>query len=87
MTTIPFKPNPHAPFTFTATVGGQSVFGAVIYNLYARRYYLKLTGGNNQPLVYVPLIASSDDYDVNLALPLAPGTLIYRASTRNFEAS
>lgn len=87
MITIPFVTSSRAPFTFTTTVGGQVVYATVPYNFYANRYYLQLMGGSNEQLAYVPLIASSDDYDINLALPLAPGKLIYRASTNNFEAS
>lgn len=84
---ILFKPNGQAPFTFKVTIGGANLFGTVPYNLYANRYYLKLTDGTGATVVYVPLIGSPDDYDINLALPYAPGTLVYRSSNRQFEAT
>ncbi len=86
-TIIPFKPNGQAPFSFQATVGGVSLFATVPYNLYANRYYLKLADGQGNTVVYIPLIESPDDYDINLALPYAPGSLVYRASSRQFEAT
>lgn len=84
---IPFKPNGQVPFTFQASVGGVKLFATVPFNLYANRYYLKLTDGTGATVVYVPLIESPDDFDINLALPYAPGSLIYRDSNRQFEAT
>ncbi len=84
---IPFKPNGQAPFTFQASVGGTKLFGTVPFNLYANRYYLKMTDGTGATVVYVPLIESPDDFDINLALPYAPGALVYRGSSRQFEAT
>lgn len=86
-TIIPFKPNGQAPFSFQATVGGVNLFATVPYNLYANRYYLKLADGQGNTVVYIPLIESPDDYDINLALPYVPGSLVYRASSRQFEAT
>ncbi len=85
-TLIPFKPDGKAPFTFQATVGGARVFGSVPYNLYANRYYLRLTDGQGNMVSYGPLIGSPDNFDINLALPFSPGTLIYRESINQFEA-
>lgn len=87
MITIPFKPNGSEPFSFQATVGGAKLFGTVPYNQYANRYYLKLTDGQGRDVCFVPLIGSSDDFDINLALPCSPGTLIYRVSSNQFEAT
>lgn len=87
MMTIPFKLNGQSPFTFQATVGGIKVFGKVPYNLYANRYYVNLTDGQGRRICYVPMVASPDDYDINLALPCSPGTLVFRASSQQFEAT
>lgn len=88
MTTyIPFKPPANKPFTFQATIGGTQLFGTVPFNLYANRFYLQLKDGKNQIVVYMPLIASPDTYDINLAIAFTPGKLIYRASSSQFEAS
>lgn len=87
VTTVAFKPNGNTPFTFRALVGGTELFASVPYNLYASRYYLKLTDNSGSVKVYVPLIASPDDDDINLALPYAPGMLVYRASSAQFEMS
>lgn len=84
---IPFKPDGKAPFNFQATVGGARVFGTVPYNLYANRYYLKLADGQGNVVAFVPLIGSPDNFDINLALPFAPGKLVYRISSNQFEAT
>lgn len=88
MTTyIPFKPDGERPFSFQAVVGGTKLFASVPFNIYAKRYYLKLTNGTGATVVYVPLVSSPDFFDINLALPFAPGALIYRASSGQFEAT
>ncbi len=88
MTTyIQFTPQPDRPFTFTAKVGSETLFASVPFNLYSNRYYVQLKDGKNQIVCFVPLIESPDGFDINLALPYSPGKLIYRASTRQFEAS
>lgn len=86
-TTIPFSPSSDQPFTFRASVGGQQLFGTVPFNHYAQRYFLQLKNGQNEVVIYVPLVASPDSFDINLALPFAPGLLVLRESTRQFEAT
>lgn len=88
MTTyISFQPNSLTPFSFRASVGGTMLNATVPWNLYSNRYYLKLVDGQGNAVGYEPLVASPDGYDINLALPYAPGKLVYRASTGQFEAS
>ncbi|AMH00947.1 hypothetical protein [Serratia liquefaciens] len=86
-TFIPFKPNGQNPFQFQAVVGGSNLFATVPYNLYSNRYYLKLDDEQGRTVVYIPLIESPDNYDINLALPFEPGTLVFRASSRQFEVN
>jgi hypothetical protein len=82
-----FKPNSTQPFSFRASVGGTTLTVAVPYNLYANRYYVKMVNGQGESQGYVPLVASPDDYDINLALGVGAGSLVYRASTNQFEAT
>jgi len=86
-TLIPFKPDGREPFQFTTQIGRHELFARVPFNLYANRYYLELKGSSGEVIVYTPLIASPDGYDINLALPFAPGKLIFRESTNQFEVS
>jgi hypothetical protein len=86
-TTIAFKPDGKTPFSFQTTVGGAKLFATVPYNLYANRYYLRLTDGQGRNVSFVPLIGSPDNFDINLALPYAPGSLVYRVSSNQFEAT
>ncbi|CAD6037281.1 hypothetical protein [Escherichia coli] len=84
---IPFRPDGRTPFQFTVSVGGTTLFATALWNLYANRYYLKLTDNSGDTVVFCPMVASPDDYDINLALAYAPGKLIYRESSNQFEAS
>ena len=86
-TTIAFTPDGKTPFSFQATVGGAKLFATVPYNLYANRYYVRLTDGQGRIVSYVPLIGSPDEFDINLALTYAPGSLVYRVSANQFEAT
>lgn len=87
MMTIPFRPDGLAPFSFQATVGGVMLFCTVPFSIYANRYYLKINDSAGSTVAYIPLIASPDNFDINLALSYAPGMLIYRGSSRQFEVS
>ncbi|EPD1271069.1 hypothetical protein ACR6AX_001226 [Escherichia coli] len=84
-TFIPFKPDGEKPFKFKFRMGGEILFARVPFNLYANRYYLELKNSSGEVIVYTPLIASPDGYDINLALPFAPRKLIFRESTNQFE--
>ncbi|ECC3814921.1 hypothetical protein E1L19_01180 [Salmonella enterica subsp. enterica] len=84
---IHFKPDGREPFQFTVTVGEYELFARVPFNLYANRYYLELKDSSGDVVVYCPLIASPENYDINLALPCVPGKLIFRESTSQFEVS
>lgn len=83
---IPYAPDGRTPFTFQATVGGRSVFGTVFYNHYANRPYLQLKDQTGV-IDYFPLVNSPDDFDINLAIVLPAGSLVYRRSTNSFEAT
>lgn len=76
-TLIPFKPDGRGPFQFTARIGEYETFARVPFNLYANRYYLELKDSSGDVIVYMPLIASPDSYDINLALPCSPGKLVF----------
>lgn len=86
-TTIPFRPDAKKPFTFQVTVGKTKFFGRVPYNHYSKRYYLELKDSKGNVISFTPLIASPDDHDINLALHCGEGTLIYRGSSNQFEAT
>ncbi|MFP1463117.1 hypothetical protein ACLB1E_23505 [Escherichia coli] len=63
-TLIPFKPDGRGPFQFTARIGEYETFARVPFNLYANRYYLELKDSSGDVIVYTPLIASPDNYDI-----------------------
>lgn len=86
MTKISFTPSDDGNFNFTASIGGQTFFISISYNRYSNRHYVQITDTNSVVVIFTPLVGSPDDYDINLALPYAPGSLVYRVSTKNFEA-
>lgn len=83
---IPFIPNGITPFGFATTIGGTKYFIRVLYNNYSNRYYVQATDTNNQVAFFTPMIGSPEKYDINLALVLGSGLLVYRKGTNNFEA-
>ena len=82
---VKFSPDDKDKFQFTANIGGKILFVSVPYNRYVNRYYVRLKTDSNNIVSLVPLIASPDGFDINLALAYAPGSLVYRKSTNNFE--
>ena len=87
MNIIAFIPDGKTPFRFQATVGGNKLFASVPYNQYSRRYYLKLTDSSWNTVSFTPLIASPDEYDINLAPGYPGGSLIFRESSNQFEVT
>lgn len=86
MQQIPFTPNGATPFSFTASIGGKTYFLRVLYNSYVNRYYVQATNTSNQVAFFTPMVASPEGYDINLALVIGRGSLVYKKSTNNFEA-
>lgn len=82
----PFVPNGVTPFNFSASIGGGQYFIRVLYNSYVNRYYVQATDTSNQVAFFTPMVASPEGYDINLALVLGNGSLVYRKGTNTFEA-
>lgn len=84
---IPFQPPQNDTFRFSAVVNGQSLFMTVWYNAWSRRYFLRSKDGGGEIISDVPMVGSPENADINLVLPLAPGKIVYRGHTGNFEVS
>lgn len=86
MEIINFTPSNNVQFSFQCTVNNNSLFVSLPFNNYSNRYYIKIDDSSGNTRVYMPLISSPDNYDINLAIPFAPGSLIYRGAMSRFEA-
>ena len=88
MTLIPFNPSAYANFQFNPELDGVTYIGIVTWNLYGERYYINIYNNNGTLIVTNPLIASPDDYDINLVFGyFQTSKLVYRASSNSFEIS
>lgn len=87
MEIINFNENSDTQFSFQCTVNNNNLFVSVPFNNYSNRYYVKINDNAGNTKVFMPLIGSPDDYDINLAIPFEPGKLIYRISMSRFEAT
>jgi len=85
MQITPFAPNGTTPFEFQASLAGNNYFVKVLYNNYANRYYVQGTDTQNNVAFFTPMVASPVGFDINLSIGF--GSLIYRLSTNNFEAT
>lgn len=87
-TLVNFNPTPFANFQFNPTLDGVSYVAICTWNLYGQRYYINIYNNNGTLILSRPIIASPDVYDINLLFGyFQTSTLIYRASSNNFEIS
>lgn len=87
MEIINFEPNDNVQFNFQCTVNNNNLFISIPFNNYSQRYYIKINDSTGNTRVFMPLISSPENYDINLAIPFEPGLLIYRGSMSRFEAT
>lgn len=87
MTTfIKFDPSPSANFQFNATLDGANYIVICTWNVYSARYYLNVYNNNGTLIVTNPIVASPDDFDINLVFGyFYASTLVYRQSSNSFE--
>jgi hypothetical protein len=87
MTTfVQFKPSPYANFQFNPTLDGTSYTATCTWNTYAPRYYINIYDNYGTLIVTNPLIASPDDFDINLVYGyFQTSKLVYRESSNSFE--
>lgn len=87
MQIINFSPDNDVQFSFQCTINNNTVFVTIPFNNYSKRYYIKINDSSGDTKVFMPLVASSENYDINLAIPFEPGKLVYRESMSRFEAT
>jgi len=87
MTTfVQFNPSPYANFQFNPELDGTSYTATCTWNTYSSRYYINIYDNYGTLIVTNPLIASPDDFDINLVYGyFQTSRLVYRESSNNFE--
>jgi len=87
-TLVQFNPSPYANFQFNPTLDGINYTALCTWNLYSSRYYISIYDNNGTLVVTNPLIASPDNFDINLVFGyFQTSKLVYRASSNNFEVT
>jgi hypothetical protein len=86
-TFVQFAPSPLANFQFQATFDGTSYSCTCTWNYYGQRYYISVATIQGAAVYTLPLIASPDDFDINLNSGYFSSTLVFRDSTQAFEIS
>ena len=87
MTTfVQFNPSPYANFQFNPELDGTSYTATCTWNTYSSRYYINIYDNYGTLIVTNPLIASPDDFDIDLVYGyFQTSKLVYRESSNNFE--
>ena len=86
-TLIAFNPQPTANFQFSPFLDGRTYSAVCTWNVYGCRYYLSIYDTLGNIILSLPLIASPDDGDINLTKGYFSTSIVYRASSNNFEIS
>ncbi len=88
MVTFQFNPQQFQNYTFNPVLDGVNCVAVCTYNIYAQRYYISIYDTARTLIVINPIIASPDNYDVDLIYGYFNiSTLIYRGSSNNFEVT
>ena len=87
-TLVAFNPSAYANFQFNPELDGVTYTAICTWNLYGERYYISIYNNNGTLIVINPIVASPDNYDINLVYGYFQiSKLVYRASSNNFEIS
>lgn len=89
MTTyVDFAPLYTQAFSFQPVLDGQTYTCIVTWNLFGQRWYINLYDVTNALIVCTPLIASPNDYDINLVGGyFTTSTMVFREANQQFEVS
>jgi hypothetical protein len=82
---IPFNPTPTALFQFSPVLDGVTYIATTTWNIYSQRYYLNVYTVNQVLEFSIPLIASPDTGNINLAAGYFDTPIVFRGSSNNFE--
>lgn len=82
---IPFNPSDSANFQFSPVLDGVSYIAVCTWNAYGLRYYLSIYDTTRNLQLSIPLIASPDDYSINLTKGYFNTAVVFRESSGNFE--
>ena len=82
---IPFNPSQNAVFEFSPFLDGVTYSASTTWNIYSQRYYLNIYTVNQVLIFSLPLIASPDTGNINLAQGYFDTSIVFRASSNNFE--
>ncbi len=86
MTTIPFAPSALANFETQVTLDDNLYTMICTFNAYGQRYYFTLYDLNQTPVLSRPIVASPDDFDIDLVTYFfTNSTLLFRGSSQAFE--
>jgi hypothetical protein len=82
---VPCTPQPTAPFQFQPVLDGVSYNAVCPFNAYGQRYYLNIYNVQGVLELSIPLIASPDTGDIDLAKGYFDTPIIFRDSSQTFE--
>lgn len=82
-----FTPTASAPFQFQPTFDGAVYTVIVTWNLFGQRYYVNVYTLSGTLVYSLPMIGSPPGYDISLNAGYFDSTLVFRASSQQFEVS
>ena len=83
-----FSPTVDTNYSFQPTLDGAQYTVVVTWQLFGRRWIVNVYDLNGNLIVAKPLRSSPDGYNINLLTGyFSTTTLVYRASTNNFEVT
>lgn len=75
-------------FQFNPTLDGLPYIAICTWNIYSPRYFISIYDTFNNLILSRPVVASPDDYDINLVEGyFTTSKLVYRGSSNNFEVT
>jgi len=82
---IQFNPTPTTNFQFAPVLDGVAYSAVCTWNAYGCRYYVNVYDVLGNLQFSVPLIPSPDNGNISLTKGFFTTSMIYRASSSNFE--
>lgn len=85
-TIIPFTPSNNSNFQFQVAMDGSKYNCVCTWNMFGQRYYISMFDINNIRVFTLPIIASTNENNINIAGGyFTTSSLIFRGSSQQFE--
>lgn len=85
VTYYPFSPQPGSVYQFQPTLDGQQYTVVITWSVYGQRWYYNVVTLQQQLVLSIALVASPQDFNIDLGQGYFNTPVIFREASQQFE--